>query len=327
MLHVRLVLPSELTTTVLLILDDAAVINLASHLGSVARPEGDLITFDLAPEAANRVIGQLRRIQVPESGSIMISPVATTLSAAADHAIAVSPGDPSESVFWENVKARVAEESRLTVTWVSVLAVAVLIAAIGLLTDSAILIVGAMAVGPDFGPVAAIAIGIHTKKISWVTAGAKSLLVGFVVAVPLTTLMVFLLEVTGNTPTVFAQQLRVQTVFVSNPDIFSVLVALLAGVAGMLSLTLSKMSSLVGVLISVTTVPAAAGIGVHAAHGQWGAAGGSAAQLSVNLVALVLAGVATLGVQRHFNTYLTAQQAQRMGRDGEQNPRGTEGIQ
>ena len=49
-------------------------------------------------------------------------------------------------------------------------------------------------------------------------------------------------------------------------------------------------------LISVTTIPAAANIGVAAATATADEALGAAAQLGINLVALVLAGVLTLFV-------------------------------
>jgi uncharacterized membrane protein len=79
-----------------------------------------------------------------------------------------------------------------------------------------------------------------------------------------------------------------------------VIVALLAGVAGMLSLTTAKSSVLVGVLISVTTVPAAANIGVAAAVGRWDECLGAAIQVAVNLASLLLAGVVTLSIQRQM---------------------------
>ena len=63
---------------------------------------------------------------------------------------------------------------------------------------------------------------------------------------------------------------------------------------GMLSLTNAKSGALIGVLISVTTIPAASNIGVAAAYGDWDEAGGAAAQLAINLSSIVLAGVLTL---------------------------------
>ena len=64
----------------------------------------------------------------------------------------------------------------------------------------------------------------------------------------------------------------------------SFVVALLAGAAGMLSLVSSKSAALVGVFISVTTVPAAGFAVVAAILGDWEVAARSAPQLAVNLV-------------------------------------------
>ena len=90
------------------------------------------------------------------------------------------------------------------------------------------------------------------------------------------------------------------TEFITHPDFFSYLVAFLAGTAGVLSLTSAKSSALVGVLISVTTIPAAANIGVAAAYSEWSDLRGAVTQLAVNLVMIVLAGVLTLYVQRRL---------------------------
>ncbi len=69
------------------------------------------------------------------------------------------------------------------------------------------------------------------------------------------------------------------------PDEFTAIVAVLAGIAGILSLTSAKSGALVGVLISVTTIPAAANIGVAAALGDSEEWLGAMVQLSLNLVA------------------------------------------
>jgi uncharacterized membrane protein len=66
----------------------------------------------------------------------------------------------------------------------------------------------------------------------------------------------------------------------------------------MLSLVSAKSAALVGVFISVTTVPAAGFAVVAATVGDWGVAAKSAAQLAVNLVAIVLAGVLVLWARR-----------------------------
>jgi len=86
---------------------------------------------------------------------------------------------------------------------------------------------------------------------------------------------------------------RELTTFIADPDVFTVIVAAAAAVAGMLALTQDRAGTLVGVLISVTTIPAIAEIGVGVALGQGDDVLGALAQLGLNLVCLVLAGVAT----------------------------------
>ena len=76
------------------------------------------------------------------------------------------------------------------------------------------------------------------------------------------------------------------------------IVATFAGVAGVLSLTSAKSGALIGVLVSVTTIPAAANIGVAAAYAEWSEWRGAMVQLALNLSAILIAGIVTLWVQR-----------------------------
>ncbi|MEJ7715258.1 MAG: DUF389 domain-containing protein [Thermoleophilaceae bacterium] len=87
---------------------------------------------------------------------------------------------------------------------------------------------------------------------------------------------------------------------IASPDFFAFFVALCAGAAGVLSLTSAKSGALIGVLISVTTIPAAANIGVAFAYQDWPAWRGSMLQLAINLGSLLVAGVTVLGIQRYL---------------------------
>jgi hypothetical protein len=78
------------------------------------------------------------------------------------------------------------------------------------------------------------------------------------------------------------------------PNSFSLLVAALAGVVGVISLTEARSSTIIAVGISVTTIPTASDIGVSVAFGSWTEAWGSAVQLALNVS--VLTAVATLGL-------------------------------
>ena len=91
---------------------------------------------------------------------------------------------------------------------------------------------------------------------------------------------------------------RPLTDFIWRPDALSWVIGFLAGIAGILSLTSAKSGALIGVLISVTTVPAAGNIAVAIAYGAADEAWGSVLQLAINLAAIVTAGILTLAVQR-----------------------------
>jgi len=74
----------------------------------------------------------------------------------------------------------------------------------------------------------------------------------------------------------------------------------LAGIVGVVSLTEARTSTLLGVFISVTTIPAAADIGVSSAFGSWHEARGSLFQLLLNVGILIGVGALGLVLQRRI---------------------------
>jgi uncharacterized membrane protein len=124
-----------------------------------------------------------------------------------------------------------------------------------------------------------------------------ALLVGFPVAMLVTALGVLAGEAVGWITVESTRELS-QVDFIFQVGPLSFVVALFAGAAGMLSLVSAKSAALVGVFISVTTVPAAGFAVVAATVGDWDIAAASATQLAVNLTGIVLAGVLVLCARR-----------------------------
>ena len=178
--------------------------------------------------------------------------------------------------------------------------IAMQIAAVGILFDQPILIVGAMVVGPEFGPLAGLSVAIVHRQGKLVRRSLGALAVGFPVGVALTLVTVVIFKETGLGPATYTAGDHNLTGFISHPDFFSFFVAFVAGVAGVLSLTSAKSGALVGVLVSVTTIPAASNIAVAATYGDWNEARGAAEQLAINLTSIVIAGVITLFIQRRY---------------------------
>jgi uncharacterized hydrophobic protein (TIGR00271 family) len=233
------------------------------------------------------------------TGGITLETVDIALSDAATAAEEAAPGDPNDAVIWEELIARTGEESRLTVTFQAFLTIALILAAIGVITDSPVTVVGAMVLGPEFGPLAAVAVGMVLRRLDLIKRGALALAVGFPLAMGATALAAVAMDVTGLLSV--QQVVGVQQVdFIYQVGPFSLIIALLAGAAGMLALVSAKSASLVGVFISVTTVPAAAYAAVAAVEGEFGRAGESALQLLINLVGIVISAAVVLLLVRRM---------------------------
>ena len=297
--NLRLIVPAQLVEQVLALLRTLRAVANVVHLpGAAIEPAGDLVIVDVAREDVSLVVERLCALGVDKVGAISIESVDASVSQGARRATRDAEGFASDAVLWEQVEQTVSESTELSFSFLAFMVIATLLAAIGILTDSAILIVGAMVVGPEFGPLAALCVAIVRGRPAIAQRSAVALLTGFLLAIFAAYLVTVALRAFDLGPESADLEDRAQTFFISHPDTFSVLVALLAGTAGMLSLSTAKSGALIGVLISVTTIPAAANIGVAAAYRNWEEWRGSSLQLAINLSMIVLAGVATLTVER-----------------------------
>lgn len=299
MVHLRIVVPADRSEKVLDLLGaSASTCNLVFLAGAARKPAGDVILCDVAREDASVIIEDLRELQIPRDGSIAIEQIDSQISRAADRAVRAARGAPSDAVVWEEVESRTSENIELSGSFLAFMVLACLIAAVGIYLGSPILIVGAMVVGPEFGPLAGICVATVERRLDLARRSLLALAVGFPLGITAAFLLTLLARAAGLIETDFDDPAHALTDFIAHPDAFSFIVAAFAGSAGVLSLTSAKSGALIGVLISVTTIPAAANIGVAAAVGNWSDWGGAMAQLALNLSAIVLAGVATLSVQR-----------------------------
>ena len=298
MIHLRIVVPSYQAEHVLDLLNHTpSVCNLIFLERAARRPEGDVILCDVAREDASVIVSDLRELNVDTEGSIAMEDVDSQISAAADAAEKAASGSPGDAVVWEEVEARTSETTELSANFLAFMVLACLIASVGIILDSPILIVGAMVVGPEFGPIAGFCVALVQRRMTMAKRSLLALAIGFPAGITAAFLFALVVRALDMHPEFTAGE-NVFTEFISHPDEFSFFVAVFAGTAGVLSLTSTKSGALIGVLISVTTIPAAANIGVAAAFGEWSEWRGAQAQLALNLAGIVLAGIATLYVQR-----------------------------
>ncbi|MFE5599393.1 DUF389 domain-containing protein [Streptomyces coelicoflavus] len=299
MLHLRLITPADRTDEVVRLIDrTVGTTHLVVLPGAAREPEGDVVMCDVAREAGDELISRLRSLDLESCGAITAENIDLSLSERADRAERDAPGEPADAVLWEQLEEATHEESTLSITYVAFITLATMIAACGVVLDNAILIVGAMAVGPEFGPLAGICTAIVQRAPRLALRSLIALMVGFAVAMAVTVGFSWIMDGFGQFSEGMLEGDRPNTGFVYAPDAFSFVVAILAGIAGTLSLTSAKSGALVGVAISVTTVPAAANAAVALSFGDTKQTVGSTEQLLLNLAGIVVAGTLTLLAQK-----------------------------
>ncbi|MEU4826343.1 DUF389 domain-containing protein [Actinomadura citrea] len=299
MLHLRAIVPAERTEAVCKELAACAgATNVVVIEGAARAPQGDLVTADIARESANEVLDALRALGVDRDGSIALDKVDLTLSDRAEVAKDLAPGHGDDAVVWEELDRQVSEGTALTWSFVAFLVLATQLAAIAALIDSPVLVVGAMVLGPEFAAIAAICYGLVRLQPGRIVHALRALVVGFAAAIAVTYVCALAARWTGVIELDRLPDDRPLTAFIYSPDRWSFIVALLAGAAGVLSLTAGKSSALVGVFISVTTVPAAGNLAVAMALKHGSEINGSLLQLGVNVAGMIIAGTLTLLLQR-----------------------------
>lgn len=299
MIHLRLIVPPPARGDVVAFLRaDPRVTHVVVLPGAAVDPAGDVVLADVAREAASDVLDRLRALGLDDGGAIAIETVDAAPSVHAERAEAAAPGSPDDGIVWDIVEDRARADARLSWSYYAFLCLACAIASVAVLTDSAVLVVGAMVVGPEFGPVAALAFAAAMRRRRLALDALRLLVLGFAAAVGVCVLLGLVLRGLGWADAADLLAPRPLTAFIWRPDRWSLVVAVLAGFAGVLSLTAGRSNALVGVFISVTTVPAAGNLGLAIALWVPEEMAGSALQLLVNLVGLTVSGAALLALER-----------------------------
>jgi uncharacterized hydrophobic protein (TIGR00271 family) len=205
----------------------------------------------------------------------------------------------SSAQVWAEIVGRADEHAELAVSYLAFMVAAGVIAGVGVLTGSAVLLVGAMAISPDLLPISASAIGIVERRWGLAARAIRVLLLGMGAAALAACGATLLLRLFGQVPAdlVLAETGIGEAVTHLGPG--SLMVAATAGVAGMLAFERPG-GAAVGVAISVTTIPAAAYVGAAMAMGRDDPMWGAIVVLLTNIVLLVVGSSATLALQRRY---------------------------
>jgi uncharacterized hydrophobic protein (TIGR00271 family) len=301
MLHIRVVTPPALTERLVARLrSDAGVSKLVILPGAAVLPAGDAVQFDIARAAANPLLAYMRDAGLDQDSPIMLEIVDAALGGPARRVASRATYHGERAPVWELVEAKITEDASYPPSFFALLVFAGLIGACGILTNSQILIVGAMVVGPEYSGIIAVALGIEKRDWPAVSRGLQALAAGFLLAIVVTFVFALCIRGLGHAPAQYLSGVRPVSDLINSPNLFSVVVAVIAGIVGVVSLTLARAGALIGVFISITMIPAAADVGVSMAFSSWPEARGSAVQLLLNVSVLIVVGAMALRAQRYI---------------------------
>jgi uncharacterized hydrophobic protein (TIGR00271 family) len=201
-----------------------------------------------------------------------------------------------EATVWAEVLGRAHLHARPALTYLLYMAAAGVIAGVGVLTTSSILVVGAMAISPDLLPISAASVGIVERRWRLARRAIGTLALGLAATVVTAAASTWLLRALGRIDSHLSLSSTALGLSITVVGPGTVLVALAAGMAGMLAYETAG-SAAVGVAISVTTIPAAAYLGDSLGLVGHGGADGAFAVLLTNVAGLLTAGSVTVWLQ------------------------------
>jgi uncharacterized hydrophobic protein (TIGR00271 family) len=253
------------------------------------RPGHSLLTAEVSPSSADAVLEFVVGFGIPPEDVAI---------ARLDEVGPIAPGRTSGSLIWADVLGQAHQNARPVARFLVFMIVAGVIAGFGVVYDNGILIVGAMAVSPDVLPIAGACVGIVARRSDLTLRALATLAIGLAATCATAIALGALLDLFNLLPSSFVVGESALS-GLTKVNSATIGVALAAGVAGMLALE-TRASSAVGVAISITTIPAAAYLGVAAGVGEAHRVPGALAVLGVNVAMLLVAGSATLIVQRRL---------------------------
>ena len=289
MLRLRLTVRAASASELARALERTEAIRHMTKAPAESTPDAFILSADLIPAGADEAMTVLEKFEIgPEDYLVTRAEVIAPSSASG------RPVAAREGFAWIEIMGQARANSRPLARYLALMSVAGVIAALGVIKGNGILIVGAMAVSPDLLPICATCVGIVGARARLARRAFLTLWLGLVLIAAVAAALSALLNLAGLLPADFHIG-QGGLAALAHTDYSTVLVALAAGVAAMLSFE-TRASAAVGVAISVTTIPASAYFGVGIGVGENG--GGAFLVLVVNVALLILSGCATLAIQR-----------------------------
>ena len=297
MRYLEIALPEGRRRVVLDILEEEGIDYVVSDETS-GRGYAAVVRFPLPTRAVEPTLDRLNRAGIGENTRVIVVDAETVISDRFADLLAHHShgGTKGERTSRQVLRTKADELTPSLPIYLVMLLISAVVATAGLLADSPAVVIGAMVIAPLIGPALAANVGIVTGDTELKSTGFRYQALGLAVVVAASIGLATVARLAGLEPAgvdiVVVAELQERV----SPNVFSLAVALGAGVAGILSLTRGFSEAIVGVMIAAALIPPAAAVGITVAWGRYGAALGAAALVAVNVLSINLAALGTLWI-------------------------------
>ncbi|WP_324756361.1 TIGR00341 family protein [Haloarcula montana] len=249
-----------------------------------------VVSFPLPTNAVEPVLEELRSVGIDDDAYTVVLEANTVISKRFEELEdRYAEEEDEDRIAREELTAKARDLAPTLSTYVIMTVISAVIATAGLLLDSPAVVVGSMVIAPLIGPAMTANVGTVVDDHELFVRGVKLQAIGLLVAIASATVFSALVRYAHVIPPLAdvtaVGQIRERVA----PDFLSLVVAIGAGAAGVLSLTSGVSTALVGVMIAVALIPPAATVGIGIAWGQPLVSLGSGVLVLVNVLSINLA--------------------------------------
>ena len=222
-------------------------------------------TFPLPTAAVEPVLDRLREAGIDERTYTVIVAAKTVISRrfeALEDEYEADAERGGDRISREELQAKADDLASGIGTYVLMTVISAVIATAGLLLDSPATVVGSMVIAPLIGPAMSAAIGTVVDDEALFRRGVRMQILGVAVAVLAATLFAVALRSLALVPPGLDPLELAEVSERLAPNVLVLVVAVGAGVAGIVSLMTGVSATLVGVMITVALIPPAAAVGI-----------------------------------------------------------------
>jgi hypothetical protein len=267
----------------------AEIITIALDQDAAMKPRGGVLEIQALNRSADEVLRRLR--PYAEAGDVVI--LIGTSGSIVDVQRQPIIDDDADTMLWEEMEQNLRNEGRVSFNSIALMALGGAIAAAAVAAQPLLRIGGLLAaaiIAPGFAPIAGISLGLVLRRRHVMLRAALATCAGYAVTTLAAALVFLLLRALGNPGT---GRIAPEVVNLLGLDSATIVISFAGAVAGALMIVSLRDIYVIGSLIGLALVPAAAAAGCAIATGEWSVLGKAVALVGIDglFVLLGCAGV------------------------------------